>query len=168
MSGRQLVLIRHAKAETAGSSDASRTLAARGRRDASAVGRWLAEHDIEPDLVVISPAQRTRETWDLVLGELGATPRATVDPRIYENTIDDLLAVLQEAEPGVGTLVMVGHNPSIEQLAFTLDDGSGPASREEMNGGFPTSGVAVLSVAGDWADIGPDKATLEQFAAPRG
>ena len=169
MSSRRLVLIRHAKAEAAGSSDAARSLAARGRRDAAAVGRWLAEHGIEPDLVVISPAQRTRETWALALRNLGAaSPRATIDPRIYENTTEDLLAVMQEAEADINTLLIVGHNPSIEQVAFALDDGSGPASREEMRGGFPTSALAVLSVPGDWADVGPDKATLEHFAAPRG
>lgn len=168
MSSRHLVLVRHAKAEAAGSSDAARPLAARGRRDASAVGRWLVEHRIEPDLVVISPARRTRETWDLVSSELSSSPQATIDPRIYENTTDDLLAVVREAAPDARTLVLVGHNPSIEQLAFTLDDGAASAPRTELRDGFPTSAIAVLSVPVDWADIGPDLGTLEHFAAPRG
>jgi phosphohistidine phosphatase len=168
MRRRRLVLIRHAKAESAGSSDAARTLAARGRRDAAAVGRWLAKHDVEPDLVVISPAQRTRETWELALAEIGVAPPSMIEPRIYGNTVEDVLAVVRAADSDVATLVIVGHNPSIEGVAVTLDDGSGPASREEIRRGFPTSGVAVLSVPGEWADLGPERATLERFAAPRG
>jgi phosphohistidine phosphatase len=91
-----------------------------------------------------------------------------IEPRIYGNTVEDVLAVVRAADSDVATLVIVGHNPSIEGVAVTLDDGSGPASREEIRGGFPTSGVAVLSIPGEWADLGPERATLERFAAPRG
>jgi phosphohistidine phosphatase len=168
MSSRRLVLIRHAKAEALGSSDAARTLAARGQRDAAAVGRWLAEQGIEPDLVLISPAQRTRETWDLVRAEIRSRPRIAIDPRIYENTVEDVLQTVQEVDPDVVTLLIVGHNPAIQGVAVTVDDGSGPASRDEMRRGFPTSGVAVLLVEGEWVDVGPERASLERFAAPRG
>ena len=151
-----------------GSSDKARTLAARGRRDAPTIGRWLAEQGIEPDLVVISPAKRTRQTWELALPETGGTPPSTIDARVYENSIEDLLAVIQEAGPDVTTLALVGHNPSMEELAVTLDDGGGSASRDELRKGFPTSGVAVLAIPSDWADVGPATATLEHFAVPRG
>ena len=168
MTGRRLVLIRHAKAEATGSSDSARALAARGRQDAPAVGRWLAEQGIEPDLVVVSPAKRTRQTWELALNEIGVSPPSTIDRRIYENTFEDLLEVIRETEPDVTTLAIVGHNPSMEGMAFTLDDGSGSASRQEMHGKFPTSGIAVLAVHCDWADVAPERATLEQFAIARG
>ena len=168
MTGRRLVLIRHAKAEAMGSSDSVRALAARGRQDAPAVGRWLKAQGIEPDLVVVSPAKRTRQTWELALAEIGSTPRSTIDPRIYDNTTRDLLEVIRESGSDATTLAIVGHNPSIEDVAVTLDDGDGPASREEMRGKFPTSGVAVLSVHCDWEDIGPERATLDQFVVPRG
>ena len=168
MTDRRLVLIRHAKAEATGSSDSARALAARGRRDAPAIGRWLAAQGIEPELVVISPAKRTRQTWELALSEIGVTPPSTIDRRIYENTFEDLLAVIRETDPDVTTLAIVGHNPSMEGTAFLLDDGSGSASRKEMAGKFPTSGVAVLAVHCDWADVGPERATLEQFSIPRG
>jgi phosphohistidine phosphatase len=168
MSSRRLVLIRHAKAEAHASSDAARTLAVRGRRDAAGVGRWLAEQGIEPELVLISPAQRTRETWELAGAEIRSTPRSVIEPRLYENTIEDVLQAIQEVDPDIAALVIVGHNPSIEGVAVTLDDGSGPASRDDMRRGFPTSGVAVLSVEGEWADVGPERATLERFATPRG
>ena len=161
------MLIRHAKAEATASSDSARKLAARGRRDAAAVGRWLAEHDVEPDLALISPAKRTRETWQLAAAELGMKPGSEIDPRIYENTIEDVLQLIQEVDADVATLVIVGHNPSIEGVAITLDDGAGSVSREEMHRGFPTSALAVLSVPGEWVDVGPDKATLEHFATPR-
>src|SRR3954465_6743031 len=116
MSSRRLVLIRHAKAENTASSDSERTLAARGRRDARAVGRWLAAHDIEPGSVVISPARRTRETWELAMSELGSAPPTTIDPRVYENTTEDVLQVIQEAAADVTTLVIVGHNPSMHSV----------------------------------------------------
>jgi phosphohistidine phosphatase len=104
----------------------------------------------------------------LALAEVGVTPPSTIDRRIYENTYEDVLEVIQETDPHVTTLAIVGHNPSMEGMAFMLDDGSGPASRDEMAGKFPTSGVAVLAVHSDWADLGPERATLEQFAIPRG
>ena len=168
MDGRRLVLIRHAKAETLASSDSARTLAARGRRDAAAVGKWLAGYGVQPDLVVISPAQRTRQTWELAQHSLTGSPPVLIEPRIYENTIDDVLDVIREAAPEVSTLVIVGHNPSMEGTAALLDDGSGSAPRQELQNGFPTSGVAVFSVAGDWENVGPATATLESFAVPRG
>jgi phosphohistidine phosphatase len=113
MSGR-LVLVRHAKAVREGPSDAQRPLASRGRADAAAIGRWLTSQGIAPDRVVISPSLRTRETWELT--GIG-TPPAELDERIYDNTVEDLLAVVHDTPPDVHGLLLVGHNPSMEALA---------------------------------------------------
>ena len=133
----RLVLIRHAKAEQ-GSPDLDRALSDRGRSDAAAIGRWLAGQGIAPDRVVTSPSRRTRQTWELA----GTTP-PEVDGRIYDNTVADLLDVIRETPDDVQTLVLVGHNPSMGELAATID----PDVRD-----FPTSATAIVEVD-SWANV---------------
>jgi len=99
-TARQLVLIRHAKAAQGG-IDAERPLAERGLVDAAAVGRWLAERSLLPDRVVVSPARRASQTWQLAGAELGPVARAVVDERVYDNTLSDLLRVVRESPPDV-------------------------------------------------------------------
>jgi phosphohistidine phosphatase len=166
---RTLLLIRHAKAVADAGTDAQRPLAPRGVRDARAVGRWLAEHQLAPDQVLVSPARRTVQTWETAAAGFSAAPMVTTDRRIYENTIESLLAVIQEAAAGTDVLAVVGHNPSMHGLALALDDGLGDERlRADVAGAFPTSGIAVLDVATGWAELGLGGATLRQFAVPRG
>jgi phosphohistidine phosphatase len=162
---RQLVLIRHAKAAQ-GAVDRDRPLADRGVTEAPAVGRWLAERQIVPDRVVVSPARRARQTWELAAAELGPTAEPVLDDRVYRNTVEDLLEIIRETPAGVTTLAVVGHNPGIEELAVALDDGHGDkAGRTELRTKYPTSGVAVFAVDDRWARAG--SATLTSFAIPR-
>lgn len=179
---RRLVLVRHAKAGPHEGADVERELAPRGRRDARAVGEWLAAQELEPDRVVVSPAVRARQTWEAATVGLSAqvssrpqrvaTPRVepVVDDRVYENTVEDLLAVVRATPDAVATLVVVGHNPSVSALAITLDDGAGEAgARRQLTLGFPTAGVAVLDLgASTWAQAAAAACTLAAFAAPRG
>jgi len=147
----QLVLVRHAKAEREGASDAERPLASRGRADAAAIGRWLTSHGIAPDRVVISPSLRTRETWQLT--GIGSPP-ADLDERIYDNTAEDLLAVVRETPAYVRTLALVGHNPSMAMLA---------ASWAPQLSEFRTSAIAIFELD-DWSSPG----RLIASATPRG
>ncbi|HLZ37033.1 MAG TPA: histidine phosphatase family protein [Mycobacteriales bacterium] len=166
---RRLVLVRHAKAAPDGGADADRPLADRGVADAAAIGRWLADHGLAPDRVVVSPARRARQTWELAAGEIGAAPEPVLDERMYDNTLDDLLAVLRGTPPEADTLVLVGHNPAIEALALTLDDGRGDATaRGELRRKYPTSGVGVFAVTTDWPRVAAGTGTLTAFAVPRG
>lgn len=165
---RRLVLIRHAKAGE-GDVDRDRPLTGRGRRDAGAVGRWLARSGIVIDRALVSPALRARETWEAVAAELPGAGSAEVDDRIYDNETDTLLAVLHDLPAAVQVVALVGHNPSVEQLANHLDDGEGdPDSREQLADGYSTSGIAVFEIPGRWADIREHAATMTSFAAPRG
>ena len=169
MTTRRLLLIRHAKAESQGEVDLERRLAARGRADAAAIGRWLAEHDLIPDRVVVSPATRARQTWQLTAESVGVTVEPTVDERVYHNTVEDLLEVIAQAPADIRTLAIVGHNPSIEDMAAAIDDGTGDSgARREMTQKYPTSGIAVFAVGPDWAELDSRTATLIRFAAPRG
>jgi phosphohistidine phosphatase len=169
VSGRTLVLIRHAKAVAEAPSDVQRPLAGRGRRDAAAAGRWLAEQRVVPDLVVVSPATRAQETWDAISGSMVVKRRRT-DNRIYDNTVRDLRLVISETDDDeVQTLVLVGHNPSMHGLAITLSDGEGdPAAEIGIRAEYPTCGIAIFDVAGSWVDLDLGTATVRRFDAPRG
>jgi phosphohistidine phosphatase len=165
---RHLVLIRHAKAAD-GPVDIERPLAPRGVRDSGAVGEWLAAAGIAPERVVVSPALRAVQTWEGVAAHLDAPPGPVLDDQIYDNEVDALLEVVRETPDEVGTLVLVGHNPSFGDLAYALDDGAGPPEpREQLLAGFPTSGVAVFDIPRRWDEIDLHTATLSAFAAPRG
>jgi phosphohistidine phosphatase len=143
---RTLVLLRHSKTEPHRSDDHSRRLTSRGRDDAAQVRRWLSVEDLVPDRVVVSTSARTRETWELAsVGH--AVPE--YDDRVYEASVSDLLEVVEQTSPDVTTLVIVGHNPSIEQLAWALDDSD--EARERTDRGMSTSGVAVFEL-GAWTD----------------
>lgn len=164
----QLVVIRHAKAGEA-PLDIERPLTERGLRDAAAVGEWLTARRVRPDRVVVSPARRARETWEQVAEQLAAAPEPEIDDRVYENTLDVLLAIVRETPDDIGTLVLVGHNPAFGALASELDDGRGDrAARHLLRTGFPTSAVAVFRVACPWSAVDLDAGTLTGFAAPRG
>ena len=133
----RLLLIRHAKTEQ-GAPDEARQLTDRGRRDAAAIGDWLRGQGVVPDRVVVSPATRARQTWELT----DIDTKADVDARIYDNTVSDLLAIVRETDESTQTLALVGHNPSIE--GFTARHG-GPS-------GISTGCVVTFDVDGTWAD----------------
>jgi phosphohistidine phosphatase len=168
VSDRVLLLIRHAKAVPDAATDELRPLADRGHQDAHAAGRWLAELEIAPDLAIVSPALRARETWEEIAASL-EPGELRIEPRIYENTVDELLAVIAEVSDDVATLVLVGHNPSMHGLAITLDDGTGDDdARSEIHHGYPTCGITVFDVTRSWSDLATGDALLHTFAAPRG
>ncbi len=99
-----------------------------------------------PDRVVVSTSARTRETWELAsVGH--AVPE--YDDRLYEASVADLREVVQETGPDVATVLLVGHNPSIERFAWELDESD--AARDSTNRGMRTSGVAVFELS-SWTD----------------
>jgi len=140
MDSHRLLLIRHAKTGQ-GSPDRDRRLTDRGERDAREIGKWLSSQGVVPDLVVVSPAMRARQTWELT--ELDRPAKA--DERVYDNTVGDLLAVVAETDESVGTLAIVGHNPSIE--AFALHHGGA--------GEVSTGTVVRFALDGTWTDAAP-------------
>lgn len=168
MKSRRLVLVRHSKAAD-GPVDAQRPLAGQGQADAPAIGRWLAGQGLAPDRVVLSPAQRALQTWDLAAAEIAGAPSPTFDTRVYDNAIEALLAVVRETPVGVAVLALVGHSPSVADLARYLDDGRGDfAARHEVAQKYPTSAVAVFDLTAPWAEIGAGAGTLCAFVTPRG
>jgi len=162
----RLLLIRHAKAAHA-SPDRERPLTASGARAAAAIGTWLRDSGHVPDRVLVSTALRAQQTWAAAAEPLGGDREPDIEQRIYDNTVEALLEVIGEVPDDVDTVAVVGHNPSIGELAHALDDGAGDDSaRRHLQDGFPTGAVAVFRVDGSFAELGPGAATLEDFAVP--
>ena len=167
MADHRLVLIRHAKSAE-GPRDIERPLAPRGERDARAIAAVLLNAKVVPDRVIVSPAQRARQTWQGVQAGLPEAIDLVIDDRIYDDGVDALLEVIREVPSSVRTVALVGHNPSFEDLAHELDDGAGDdAARREMQRKFPTSAVAVFEPSGAWSEVAPRSATLRLFAVAR-
>ncbi|SNS28430.1 phosphohistidine phosphatase [Geodermatophilus pulveris] len=168
MPPRRLLLVRHAEA-AGGPVDAERSLTARGERHAAAIGSWLAGTGLVPDRVVLSPARRTVQTWERARAALAGAAEPVVDPRVYDNTVEDLLAVVRDTAQDVATLVVVGHSPSVGELAGILDDGRGdPGLRRQVQTGFRTGQVAVFGLGAPFPALDPATATLLDVALPGG
>ncbi|MFG2291536.1 SixA phosphatase family protein [Streptomyces sp. NPDC048595] len=151
---RRIVLLRHAKAEWSDTDDHERPLADRGRKDAPVAGRWLAGAGINPDLTLCSTSVRTRETWKLAVHELPERPRTVYDERIYEASLGELIALLNETSDEVDDLMLVGHNPGVHALADALAGESDGDLLPRMNrSGFPTASMAVISFNGSWKSV---------------
>ena len=163
---RRLVVMRHAKAEHSASTDHVRALAARGRGDAEAAGRWMRDVGVEPDAALVSDALRTQQTWEQVAAGAGWDDGVVVlSEALYAAGTDSAFDLLREVGDDVHTLVVIGHNPTMGSLAELVDDGEGDAEATTamVTRGFPTSAVAVFTVTGDWADLGPGTARLVAF-----
>ena len=167
---RKLVLLRHAKSAWPDVPDHERPLAGRGIRAAPVMGRWLRDAGLVPDQVLCSTARRARETWQFAQAGLAATPPVSFEDRIYDATAIELLALIREVPPATGTLLLIGHNPAIEDLALMLAAAPGTASSgdlERMRAKFPTAAIAVLQPAGTWRTLAPGRARLTAFVTPR-
>lgn len=156
---RTLVLVRHAKsAWPLGVADADRPLAGRGNREAPLVGKWLHEHLTDVDLVLCSTAVRARETWSLAADALDQRPKVRHEDQLYAASAAELLAVARTLPKQAHTVIMIGHNPGLEDFVQLL---SGTAVE------LKTSAIAVLTTARTWADLEPDAASLERTATAR-
>jgi phosphohistidine phosphatase len=166
---RTLVLLRHAKAVHPESMpDLDRPLADRGRADAAAAGRWLVAEGIEADLVLCSPAQRTRETWEYAASAGAVAANVWYDRRIYTGATEDLLDVIREAPAETRTVILVGHAPALPRLANELTTESTSPKRVELTRKYPTSGLAVLQTTRRWTDLAPGETDLVDYVIPRG
>ncbi len=169
MADRTLLLLRHAKSgwDDASLDDFGRPLAQRGRKAAPLIGREMARRGWVPDMAIVSSALRTRQTWELVAAELPRTPDVTFDTTIYEARPEAILASIQMVPDRIATLLVVGHNPGMEDLAAMLaSPESDPAQLARMAGKFPTAGLACFTYSGSWNRLGKETATLNAFLTP--
>jgi phosphohistidine phosphatase len=163
---RQLILLRHAKSDWPDVPDAERPLAKRGRRDAPRMGRWLHEHGYQPDVVIVSAATRTRQTWDLVALELGGSPAVRFEPRAYAASALTLLYLAQELPERYRAALLIAHNPGLSELAAGLAAPAAPPDGARPAVSLPTAAVAVLEFPGDWPALTTGHARLIALTTP--
>ena len=157
---RELILLRHAHAESGGegAADLERPLSRQGIAEAEAAGRWLKEHAYLPDRVLVSPARRTRETLEEVLKQVGYVEQRQ-EARIYDATPGTLMQVADELRD-TARLMLVGHNPGLEQMVALLSSGQSGDFR-----GMPAGAIAVLHLPAE-AMLEPGVAKLAAFWWP--
>lgn len=165
-----LLLMRHAKSDYPdGVPDHDRPLAPRGIREAGLAGDWLRANAPAVDAVLCSTATRARQTLERT--GIGAPVRYSA--RLYGATPGTMIEEINETAEDVGTLLVIGHEPTMSGLALTLaddladDDGTDVAVLERISAKFPTSAIAVLAVPGAWQGLEPGRAALTGFEVPR-
>jgi len=164
---KRLFLLRHAKSSRKDSSlpDHDRPLAGRGRRASRAMAAYMRDHAIEPAVVLCSSATRARQTLDGVTPGLGDSPEVRIESELYEASAAGLLSRLQRVGDDVPSVLLIGHNPSMERLALDLANG-GP-ELGELGEKYPTGALAILEFEGTWSGLEPDSARLVGFVKPR-
>ncbi|MEJ0077572.1 MAG: histidine phosphatase family protein [Alphaproteobacteria bacterium] len=167
---RRLMLLRHAKSDWSmpGTRDQDRPLSVRGREAAPRMGTYMARHGLVPDLVIASPATRVTDTLALVLPAFAKQPKAQPDARLYETDADALLAVIKETPRSVHNLLLVGHNPSLADLASLLMASGDVEIRQRIIEKFPTAALAVIDFPlDDWSKIHARSGRLDRFVPPK-
>lgn len=165
----RVMLLRHAKSawDDAGTADRARPLNRRGERAAAAIGRAIAELHLMPDLILVSPARRAMQTL-AALAPLAPSTRIETPEALYLADAETLLQTLRELPEQVGGVLLIGHNPGLHELAVLLASTAAetPDARRLVQG-FPTAALAEFTFGRCWRDLGPRKATLVRFLAPR-
>lgn len=139
---RTLILLRHGKAVPHGAvPDFERPLTEKGKRDSLAAGTLLKEAGIVPDIALVSPALRTRMTWDEAQRELPPI-HETLMPALYQASSDDILAIIHEMDNMMRSVCVVGHNPALHEIAVRLAKSS--KARKDIGDHFPPGSLIVL------------------------
>src|SRR3977135_3558058 len=162
----RLMLLRHAKAEKAesGMLDRDRRLSARGRADAARIGAYLVQQALVPDRVMVSSAQRTRETWELMAPAFSTAPPVDYEDSLYESGSQTSLTTIKAADRSISALLVIGHNPGLYDVARHLLAGGTHALDE----GLPTGGVVMIDFADhDWHKLAARSGRLAVFVTPR-
>jgi phosphohistidine phosphatase len=171
---RRLMLLRHAKTENDAPSgrDQDRRLDSRGRNDAAEIGAWIATHPPFPDSVLVSPAVRAHQTWDMAwaaMRDVVPPPEVELLSELYGADPSQLLQTIREAS---GTdprrLMIIGHNPGMHELALALAGSGDVAARKALVDNLPTSGLAIFDFAvDDWSDVSFRRGKLVLFVSPK-
>jgi phosphohistidine phosphatase len=162
-----LYLLRHAKSSWSNPTlrDHERPLAPRGLQDAKRIAKHLRQLEVRPALVLCSSATRTRETFGLIQPALGDAS-VQVEEELYAASSDALLERLRAVPDEVGSLLLIGHNPGLYDLALLL--ASTGAERDRLEAKFPTAGFATLAVwRSPWSRLSEGDADLVAYVVPK-
>jgi phosphohistidine phosphatase len=168
-SVRRLYVLRHAKSSWADPDlpDRLRPLAGRGRKAVRALERHMRATGIAPGLVLCSPAARAVQTWEGVASGLPAGTAVDLDDALYGASADGLLRRLRRLPPDVDSVLVVGHNPGLEDLTRGLVGHGDPALRRRLETKFPTGALATLDAPGAWHHLRWGTSTLVAYVLPR-
>ena len=164
----RLFLLRHARAAWAepGDRDFDRPLTVAGQRESRAVGEMMLANGYRPDRVICSPARRALDTWRGVAEVLGVKPsEALLSETLYSADASGYLNIVRN-NGATESLMIVGHNPTMEDLAIGLASVCVGPARADLDKGFPTGSLAVLSFETDLSEAMLGAATLEAFFIP--
>lgn len=163
----RLYLLRHAKSswEDPELDDRYRPLTSRGRKAARLAARYLEMESITPDLVLCSPAQRCQETLEPLRSAFAGPVQIDIEEDLYGAGSGDLLRRLRKVPPETGSVLVIGHNPAIQELAVML--ARNPEDLVRLRDKYPTAALATLNFRGDWKLLGETAAVLEEFLVPR-
>ncbi len=167
---RCLMLLRHAKANPGGGiiGDHERTLAPRGRKDASEIGAYMAHHQLVPDRAIVSTAARTRETWELTAAAFPRPVPVVYERRLYDAAAETTLDVITQTDSAVSRLLVIGHNPGLQKLATALIAAGDLDARERLSEALPTSGLVTIDFPlNDWKKLHSHAGHLGHFVTPR-
>ncbi|WP_181707467.1 SixA phosphatase family protein [Chthonobacter rhizosphaerae] len=166
----RLLLLRHAKSswDDASTPDFDRPLNIRGRSSAPLMGRHMADHSLFPERILCSSARRTRETLAGLLPHLSGDVDIRLMRSIYQASEEGYLSVLRQAGGTVKSLMLIGHNPGMQDTALSLIGSGNPAYVDEIRGKFPTAGLAVIDFdLSDWSKLAPGTGRIVAFFRPR-
>ena len=165
---RTLLILRHAKSDwhAGAGNDFDRPLSRRGRHDGLRMGKWMQSRDLIPEAIISSPAKRTRQTVKRICQELCPDMENIIlDESLYLANLHDLLVALRYCPDQVTTLLLIGHNPGLEELLLYL---AGKSVPEPADGKLlPTATLAELRLEAGWNDLLPGSAHLVAITRPK-
>jgi phosphohistidine phosphatase len=162
------MLLRHAKSSWSDPSlpDVERPLAPRGERAARSIAEYLRRKRIRPSLVLCSSARRARQTLEAIEPSLGKRCAVELSSELYAASVETLLERLRAVPESAGSVMLIGHNPGLEELALAL--ASTGADLPRLRGKFPTGALAVIAVESkSWAALEPGDGALVDYVVPR-
>ncbi|MEO1001335.1 MAG: histidine phosphatase family protein [Pseudomonadota bacterium] len=167
---KRIVLLRHAKSSWSDPEmeDIERPLNQRGRLTAPMMGAWIAEQRLDPDYVILSPARRSKETWDRMARVMEKAPKPQVEKSLYMADPETMLKILQAAPKDADTVLLVGHQPGLSSFARKLANGTVPGGPKRAFTKFPTGAAAVIEIdAEDWTETEFGEGEFRAFACPK-
>lgn len=165
---RQLLLLRHAKSSWAnpGLHDFDRPLNTRGEEATPRMGHYMRAAGYDPDQIFCSSARRTRETLSHLLPIMPASKDIRITSEIYEADSAGYAAYLQKHATGM-CVMLIGHNPSMEDLALQLSSNADTPDRQRMATKFPTCSLAIFEMSAPWPELDARNAQLTGFITPQ-
>ncbi len=167
---RRLMLLRHAKSDwsSPGMPDADRPLNSRGEKAAHLMGAYLMRHGLIPDRILCSSSRRTRETFAATAEEWPDPVTVAYEDRLYAASPQTILSVIRDAHMRARRLMVIGHNPGLQELAESLIAAGDIEARERLREKFPTGAMAIIDFATDsWDKVHNHGGRLDRFITPR-